>query len=91
MARKKKELIKDPKLERTEIGTPAGESPEKGRERHGTECLTGVCEVKDEFSSRKTIEDAEDFDEMEEEIGPEGVVTGTHVKNKYPTGKIRKA
>lgn len=72
----------DAQTERTIIGTPAGESPEKGRKRHGTECLTDVCILPDENRSRKVIED--EIDEvalLEEgaEIGPNGHIAGTHV------------
>lgn len=68
--------------ERTKIGTPAGESPEKGRKRHGTECLTDMCTPPDENRSRKVIEEnevEESLIEEGQEIGPDGHITGTHV------------
>ena len=68
-----------PSEERRDIGTPAGESPVKGRERHGTQCLTEECEV-EEFERRKFIGAEitdEDFDTSGEEIGTTGGITGT--------------
>ncbi len=79
----------EPKQERAEIGTPAGESAEEGRRRHGTECLTPECGGDNELRSRHTIEDdvsEEDFTEDGEEIATTGGLTGTHVKGGIPAG-----
>ena len=74
----------DPKKERSRIGTPAGENPEEGRKRHGTQPLTEE-ESTQEPSNRGIVEentdniDEEDFAEMGYEISTTGGITGTHV------------
>ncbi|MCE5198015.1 MAG: hypothetical protein ABFD54_06305 [Armatimonadota bacterium] len=80
-----------PAEERSEIGTPAGESPEEGRKRHGTEPLTPEGEEVDEIRRRGTIEEEisdEDFYEEGNEISTTGGITGTKVKGGIPSGGI---
>lgn len=84
MGRKKSE--NEPKKERFRIGTPAGESPEEGRKRHRTQCLTDVCPVGDELRAANIIEDIEEFNETDQEIATTGGVTGTKVKGGIPSG-----
>jgi|GEM_PF-2655452 len=86
MARTKRGRGESPKDERAKIGTPAGESPDKGRHRHGTQCLTGECEPAAQIKSRNVIEDEEDFEEGENEINTSGGITGTKVKGGIPAG-----
>lgn len=77
-----------PSQERRDIGTPAGENPEKGRIRHGTQCLTEECDI-EEFERRKAIGveiTDEDFDTGGEEISTTGGLTGTRVKGGVPAG-----
>lgn len=77
-----------PKEERARIGTPAGEPPAKGRQRHGTECLTDVCPEHAETEARRVL-DAEYLEEegLEgEEVSTSGGITGTHVTGGVPAG-----
>lgn len=90
MAKQRDTKDTDPAGERAEIGTPAGESPEEGRERHGTECLTDVCDT-DDLRSRGAVEDEdeiadEDFDAEGREISTTGGITGTKVRGGVPPG-----
>lgn len=83
MADEKKQE-KSPADERAEIGTPAGESPEKGRRRHGTECLSGVCRPAGEVEPRKVVDEEITEDELqtgEEELSTTGGITGTHERH----------
>lgn len=88
MRHRKQAHAKDPRIERAEIGTPAGESPEEGRRRHGTECLTDVCEPPIPSRSRKPVDEeiSEEGIPAEEEINPGGGLTGTKVKGGVPAG-----
>ncbi len=79
-----------PADERSRIGTPAGEKPSKGRERHDTKCLTDVCGP-DDVRRRSVIEDEEDISEEDyyvggDEISTTGGITGTKVKGGIPPG-----
>jgi hypothetical protein len=81
---------KTPAQERAIIGTPAGESPEEGRKRHGTHGLTLEEDV-EEIRRRGHIEseyeiDEEDFRERGDEISVTGGLTGTKVKGGIPAG-----
>lgn len=89
MTRSKANKHKKAQTERAQIGTPAGESPEEGRKRHGTECLTDACAPPDENRHRKVIlneVDEEYLEEEGEETGTGGQITGTHVKGGIPAG-----
>ncbi len=72
--------------ERAKIGTPAGESPEKGRQRHGTQCLTGICPIGGSAEPLNAVENVEDYGEAEEEIATTGGITGTKVRGGNPPG-----
>lgn len=72
--------------ERASIGTPAGESPERGRARHGTQCLTDTCPLGGGVEPLNIVEDAEDYDETEEEVSTTGGITGTKVRGGTPPG-----
>lgn len=79
-----------PAQERAEIGTPAGESPDKGRYRHGTRGLTEE-EAIEEVRRRGLIESEYDINEEEfyesgDEISATGGITGTKVKGGVPAG-----
>jgi hypothetical protein len=79
-----------PAQERTQIGTPAGENPEKGRYRHGTRGLTGEEEV-ETLRRRGYIKseyeiDEEEFYESGDEISVTGGITGTKVTGGVPAG-----
>lgn len=81
-------IYTNPAQERRNIGTPAGESPQKGRTRHGTKCLTEECEI-EPTQKRRLIEGEitdEDFDMGGEEIGTRGGITGTKVRGGIPAG-----
>lgn len=83
-----------PAQERADIGTPAGETPEEGRKRHGTERVNPE-DGPGETESRKTlpddVEDVEDEDYAAggAEINPSGGITGTHVKGGIPAGGMQ--
>lgn len=80
-----------PAQERAEIGTPAGESPEEGRKRHGTTKVHPEIEP-GEIERRKTLPDDaaevndEDYAGGGTEIGTTGGITGTHVTGGIPAG-----
>lgn len=83
MAKKKRQET-DPKEERARIGTPAGENPEEGRKRHGTEPLTEDTSTLESINRGAVEESTEDFDEEDftesgYEISTTGGITGTHV------------
>jgi hypothetical protein len=76
--------------ERAEIGTPAGESPEKGRSRHGTtpKTETTLLAATKRGFKHNLEEDSEEVDFVEDgdEISTTGGLTGTHVKGGVPSG-----
>jgi hypothetical protein len=79
-----------PAQERAEIGTPAGENPDKGRYRHGTRGLTDEEEI-EEVRKRGYVEseleiDEEEFYESGDEISATGGLTGTKVTGGVPAG-----
>jgi hypothetical protein len=76
-----------PAEERADIGTPAGESPEKGRKRHGTYAISSKEEIvrRGYIESEDKIEE-DDFREEGNEISATGGLTGTKVKGGIPGG-----
>lgn len=72
MKRKDKQSVEGAAKERKYVGTPAGERPEMGRRRHGTECLTDTCGPEEVDRRRKTDEQHidEDFMDVNEEFSP---------------------
>lgn len=78
----------DPKEERARIGTPAGEEPRAGRDRHGTECLTDVCPEHAAPEARRVpdIESLEEEDLFADEVSTSGGLTGTHAKGGMSRG-----
>lgn len=87
MSNEKDLLGKTPAQERAEIGTPAGEPPEKGRRRHGTHAVS----TEEETIRRGYIESVDDiqeddFREEGNEISATGGITGTKVKGGIPSG-----
>lgn len=56
MTKKAKSKEKSPAQERAEIGTPAGEDPARGRERHGTMPKTEMAGASEEDRERLAIE-----------------------------------
>jgi hypothetical protein len=87
-----REETTDPKEERVRIGTPAGERPVIGRERHGTECLTDVCPMVSQPEPRRVLDRALDEELLEEEetitgeLSTRGGITGTHAKGGRARG-----
>lgn len=80
---------KTPSEERAEIGTPAGEAPERGRLRHGTEEMYPELETDEDVTPRDTVEDEMDYEALSEsgaEISTTGGLTGTHVQGGRPAG-----
>ncbi|MCE5322955.1 hypothetical protein LLG46_06535 [bacterium] len=79
-----------PAQERAQIGTPAGETPEKGRTRHGTYGLTSEEDVEKThrrgFIGLEFDIDEEDLYESGDEISATGGITGTKVTGGVPAG-----